>query len=128
MEARLATSSYGGWAPRQGMAAVAISVGKPKFPLRYEIAGEIDELKPFGLLGIEDEHEFETAYRARLDRVGVERLREIFDETARDTGASTLVLCCFEKDPAECHRRQFAAFWKEQTGEEIPELAPRRRS
>jgi hypothetical protein len=42
-------------------------------------------------------------------------LREIEQETPNP------ILCCFESDPGECHRRVLAAYVKELLGIDIPE-------
>jgi hypothetical protein len=67
--------------------------------------------------------EFEPRYLARLERIGPERierrLREVYDEYRQP-----LALCCFEADPAACHRRQFAHWWEQRTGRAVPELDP----
>ncbi|EFL53085.1 protein of unknown function DUF1130 [Solidesulfovibrio fructosivorans JJ]] len=34
------------------------------------------------------------------------------------------ILCCYEKDPAECHRTILAQFIQERLGLEVPEWAP----
>jgi len=91
----LATSRY---AAREkvlasGLAPVRTTVGAPRFALGYKLAGNVSMIAPSGLRSIEDRAEFEAVYRARLD------------------------------DPARwCHRTIFAAWWLEQTGEEVAEL------
>ena len=35
-----------------------------------------------------------------------------------------LVFCCFDGDPADCHRSLFAEWWTKLTGEEVVELCP----
>jgi hypothetical protein len=63
--------------------------------------------------------EFTRRYVAQLDRVGVEALRQQFQ--LLDDGRP-LVLLCFERIAAHCHRRLFAEWWQQQTGEVIPEV------
>jgi hypothetical protein len=123
----IATSRY---AARQkvidsGLAAVRTTVGAPRFRLGYELAGSVSMLAPHGLRSIEDEAEFEAAYRARLKGFGVGKIRAALEDVARAAGAAGVVLLCFEDldDPAQsCHRTIFAAWWREQTGEEVVEL------
>jgi hypothetical protein len=67
--------------------------------------------------------EFARKYLEQLDRYGPSRLHEIF--TGLDKGEGPLTLLCFERNvrsAADCHRRRFADFWFERTGEYVPEL------
>lgn len=108
-----------------GLAPVRTTIGAPKFPLGYELAGSVAMLAPYGLFSIGDRVEFEAAYRARLDRFGVEKIRRVLVAIARDAGAEGVVLLCFEDVGDEgqwCHRTIFAAWWREHTGEEVIEL------
>jgi hypothetical protein len=111
---RLATGRYRSFHPSQGL-PVGVTLGKPKFPLGYRIAAEIDELKPYGLAFRKPPltpAEFDAAYRRRLDQIGVDRLRERFEQIAAEHG-EPLCLLCFEDVLAgeRCHRRTFAAWW-----------------
>ena len=101
---------------------VGISLGRPKWPLGYTVNGEIDDLKPWGLLRIEDKAEYERRYRAQLDRKGVDRIIRSLDQFGHD---KPVVLLCYEdvRDPSQwCHRTMFAQWWLEQTGEIVEEL------
>lgn len=66
--------------------------------------------------------EFAERYRAQLERSAAlieQKLPWLPVEHGR------LVLLCFEKDVTDvntCHRRQFAVWWEERTGREVPEL------
>lgn len=105
--------------------AVRISMGYPKWNVGYEIAGEIKELMPFGLFGIEDKDEFKRRYFEKLNKPSmfekVSKQLKKFQESGKD-----VVLLCYEdirKGPNNwCHRTMFADWWLEQTGEKIPEL------
>ncbi len=104
--------------------AVRISLGLPRWRLDYEIAGAIDELMPRGIFGIEDYDEFHRRYFEKLDAIGVDKIREklhSFEELGKP-----VVLLCFEDirkgDWNWCHRNIFASWWKQHTGEIIPEL------
>jgi len=108
-----------------GLSPVRTTVGAPRFRLGYELVGNVAMLAPYGLRTIEDEAEFEVAYRARLEGFGVEKIRAALEDVARAAGARGVVLLCFEdlEDPTQsCHRTIFAAWWREQTGEEVVEL------
>src|SRR3954469_2887028 len=104
-----------------GLAPVRTTVGAPKFALGYELAGSVAMLAPYGLFSIDNRAEFEAAYRARLDRFGVEKIRGVLVAIAREARAGGVVLLCFEDLDVEeqwCHRTIFAAWWREHTGEE----------
>lgn len=108
-----------------GLAPVRTTIGAPKFPLGYELAGSVAMLAPYGLFSIDDRAEFEAAYRARLDRFGVEKIRRVLAAIAHGARAKGVVLLCFEDLDDEtqwCHRTIFAAWWLEQTGQEVVEL------
>lgn len=101
---------------------VRISLGAPKWPLGYTIAGEIKDLMPFGLLQINDRALYEKKYRERLDRIGVDRIQAALDSFGVD---KPVVLLCYEdvRDPSQwCHRTIFAQWWLENTGEIADEL------
>jgi hypothetical protein len=124
MTVRLRTGRYQTFDPSMGT-PVRVTVGRPKFPLDYEIAAEIDELKPLGRIFNLSGEEFEQAFRAHLEGIGVDRIRERFAEVAAEH-PEPLVLLCFEDVLAgqACHRRTFAHWWNEQTGEDVPEAEP----
>ena len=51
-----------------------------------------------------------------------ELLRQALEDICRETPDP--ILCCYEKDPAECHRSILAAFIKEKLGIEVSEWQP----
>jgi len=103
--------------------SVGITLGRPKFPLAYEIAAEIDELKPRGLFHIRNAAEFDRQFRARLDQIGVDALTRRFEAIAQH--GERLVLLCFERAGDEsCHRRSFARWWQDRTGQTVREAEP----
>lgn len=119
---------------RSGLAPVCASIGVPRFPVGYPLAGAVGMLAPFGILGEDDEAKFERLYRRRLDRFGVEKIRRVLTAIAKAGTVDTdppgqpyrgVVLLCYEDlaKPGEwCHRRMFAAWWEEKTGDPVPEL------
>jgi hypothetical protein len=124
----VATSAYRS-APlitHSGLAPVRITRGGPRFRLGYRLAASVMDLAPTReMLRIEDEAAFSLAYRARLDEIGVNALGARFTEVARATGTSGVVLLCFEDIVGQeewCHRRIFAQWWEERTGQIVPEL------
>jgi len=104
--------------------AVRISVGAPRWKLDYKIAGAIPDLMPKGLRHIKDVDTFRPLYDARLDSFGVEKIRKELKDF--ESLEKPIVLLCFEDlrlgDPVWCHRKLFADWWKEKTGEIIAEL------
>lgn len=89
--------------------------------LPYKIAGAIRALAPERAWLNLDRPEYEPLYRARLDALGVPAIRRSIAALALDREP---VLLCFESliDGSWCHRRIFAAWWQEQTGQPVPEL------
>lgn len=108
-----------------GLAPVGTTVGRPRFKLGYELAGMASNLAPHGCLQIEDRARFAAAYRGRLNRVGVGPISRLLAGLAQKAAVDGVVLLCFEDltKPGEwCHRRVFADWWLEQTGEQVVEL------
>lgn len=102
---------------------VRISLGAPRWKIAYVIAGAIRDLMPVGLIKIESPDEFRSLYYKRLDEIGVERIRLQIEQFERL--GKPVVLLCFEdvRNPDFwCHRRVFADWWLEKTGELIEEL------
>lgn len=120
---RIYTSRYGNkeLAKREDLAKVGITVGTPRFKLAYPVS-YVRMLAPAGLREIHDRAEFEPRYFAQLDALGVDAIRGRLAEVA---GGRDVVLLCFEDlaQPGKwCHRRVFADYWFEKTGEAIAEL------
>jgi hypothetical protein len=101
---------------------VGISVGRPKFPLGYTPV-YMREPAPWGLMRLDDNLEFSERYVARLDRIGIVHLQELFAGISDAHGGRGLVLVCFEPVGKFCHRRVFASWYEEQTDDQVPELA-----
>lgn len=106
--------------------AVRISVGSPRWKVGYDISGAISELMPKGIFGkFETKEAFEVEYRKRLDCIGPEYIRKLL--SAYERLGKDVVLLCYEDvrksgDDDWCHRTIFADWWREKTGEVIPEL------
>jgi hypothetical protein len=107
-------------------AKVRITVRHPRFRLSYQLAGKIPELAPTRDMFGKTEAEFTVSYTALLvERGGVEHLTQRFASIAAETGSDDLVLLCFEdlRTPGLfCHRRVFASWWLESTGQVVVEL------
>ena len=82
----------------------------------------MSELAPYGLMQIQDEAEFATKYIARLERIGVERIEQRFAGISAAHDGRGLVLLCYEPAGEPCHRRLFATWLEQQTGQHVPEL------
>lgn len=125
VKVELATSRYRDFDKRMGV-PVRITLGRPRMLLAYDLLEEIRLLAPtpseFKLRG----DEFDKVYVARLEKIGVVRLRSIFEEMSERHGGRRLVLLCFENtlQGELCHRRMFARWWLDQTGEEVREIDP----
>nr|DAI64403.1 MAG TPA: protein of unknown function DUF488 [Caudoviricetes sp.] len=106
---------------------VQISNGRPKFalqggPLKFKapllfprwslVTAKIPVAK------------FREEYFRDLDKFGVEGVSDVLSDIAQVSGEKRLVLLCYERDVKDCHRGDFAIWWKQHTGEEIPELRP----
>jgi len=102
---------------------VRASLGSPKFWPEAKALPYIAELAPAGLFHLDDTAEFERRYLARLDRIGVDRLAARFADVYAEYQRS-LALCCFEPAGQPCHRRLWAAWHEEHTGQSVPELEP----
>ncbi len=120
----LATGRYATFRPSLGV-PVQASLGRPKFPIRYELHEEIRELMPRGLFGKElSEAEFTGRYRQRLDQLDLDALRAQFDAISKRNGHKRVVLLCFEDVHAGefCHRRVFADWFQESTGQSVRDV------
>ena len=103
---------------------VGISRGVPKFPVRYRYR-RIGELEPDGwMFSIKSDARFEEVYRRKLERFGAERIAELLRRVSDEEGGADLALLCYENVHAGevCHRRMFARWWQERTGQHIEEL------
>lgn len=105
---------------------VRISLGVPKFWPAAERLPFIAELAPDGWMMSREGEAFGAAYLAKLDRIGVDLIAERF-EAITTVHAGALALMCFEDVLAGqgCHRRLFADWWLERTGEVVPEVGAR---
>lgn len=103
---------------------VGVTRTPPKFPLRYQLQGNIAEIAPPGWLFSETNVErFRTPYFRYLDKTGPFKIKRILENYL--SYGKDIVLCCYEdvRVPGEwCHRTVFAEWWKLQTGQEICEL------
>lgn len=123
MTVELATGRYSTFDPSMGV-PVAITLGRPKFPLRYKLEHEARRLAPWGLFDVKDPDEFTSRYRERLDKLDLDALLMKFEAISAQHGGLRAVLLCFEDVHAGqfCHRRVFAEWFERRTGQRAPEL------
>jgi uncharacterized protein YeaO (DUF488 family) len=129
---KLMTSRYqaGDLIAASGAAPVGISLWGVRFKIPYTVAARIKELAPDSgtLKSLKSEEidwdQFEVAYIAKLDGFGAEFIESRLASVALEVGNRKLALLCFENihegDP--CHRRTFARWFEEKTGQAVPEL------
>lgn len=108
-----------------GYVPVGTTRGNPRFKLPFSLAGRfLKVLAPdrdvFNLAG----EDFIAAYRAQLDRTGVDAIGEALEAMAAKEGTGRLALLCFEDVHAGqlCHRRVLADWLAEHGWDAIPEL------
>ena len=117
-----------------GYYQVGISVGRPKFPLGYELRDQCYMLAPRRDMLSMEKARYKNAYYAKLDAAGEQKVINYVRnlEKRAEAEGKKLALLCFEdiRNPEDwCHRRMFAEWWQEHTGEaieEIPEVDPPR--
>ncbi len=122
----LFTNRYQAFQSSQGV-PVRITLGAPRFKLSYSLTHVVRELAPRREYFSKPLPEFTAAYRGDLDRLGATRVADRLRQIAEADGDHRLVLLCFEdlSDAAQwCHRRIFATWWKDVTGDEVRELGP----
>lgn len=105
------TSFFGSKAPRDHKVSIA------KWPPKYWSGPRAPKLAPSNPKA----QDWATAYRRDLDdRFPTESsLRLYLQGIERETPDP--ILCCFEADPDQCHRRVLAAYIKEKLNWDVPE-------
>lgn len=120
---QLFTSSYGKFTSDLGT-PIRTSKGGPKFKISYDLRWALMALAPdYRLWGKNISNEkFQEGYWADLDKIGIDALDDVFTQLSEQTGEKRLVLLCFEKTQAQCHRGDFARWWERETGITVPEV------
>ena len=121
----LLTNRFQAYQPGQGT-PVRITRGAPRWRLPYTLEHQVAQLAPAATYFNEPRPVFEAGYRADLDRLGAPRIAELLHAITAQTGDHRLVLLCFE-DLSKgdwCHRRTFAQWWQDTTGDAVRELGP----
>ena len=108
---------------------IRISVGIPRYYGAWARSVPcVNALAPWGLIGgkaaPKSKRGFKSRYIERLEEAGVEEIRKQLAEAADQSGRPLALLCYENLDKSWCHRRMFAAWWQEQTGEKVPEFKP----
>lgn len=119
----IATASWFAYRPDMGL-AIRASLGMPKKGFAHPLE-ELRVATPHPSYFRASDEEFERRFLEQLNRAGVVTIRRKLQEFADSHGATTVVLLCFERDRADCHRGMFAQWWEDQTGERIEELGYR---
>ncbi|GAA0695337.1 hypothetical protein GCM10010193_57610 [Kitasatospora atroaurantiaca] len=122
----LFTARFQMFRPVQGT-PVRITRGAPRFKLPYQLTHTVPELAPAAAYFNSPRPAFAAAYRADLTRLGAGQIAERLGGIAQQAGDHRLVLLCFEdlaKPELWCHRRIFADWWSETTGDPVRELGP----
>jgi hypothetical protein len=117
------TCSWAAWHRDLGQ-PVRTSLGKPKWLLPEAASWPLLwEATPRGWYFGAAPEAFEDAYLEQLDRYGARRIARRMAAITRETGAETILLCCFEPLPSSCHRGLFSAWWLHATGERIADIS-----
>jgi hypothetical protein len=109
------------------LACVRISVGMPRWPLKYELVGHCKLLMPRRNMLKLPMDEYWEEYAKILEGHGVEAIQEDLARLSVLANGRPLVLLCFEdltKPDLWCHRRMFASWWEDKTTVFVPELEP----
>jgi hypothetical protein len=104
---------------------VRTSIGAPRYGTKYPLVHALPTLYPDRAWLRLERPAYTKLYVARLDAAGVARIAAECQAVADQAGEETLVLLCFEdlgKPDLWCHRRIFAEWWTQNTGEPVPEL------
>lgn len=118
----LATCSFKRFTEDMGL-PVRISLGYPRWSLKYELKAAMRELMPRReYLRVDSDAEFNERYTAQLDWYGTKALAQKMDGLRDGWKADRLVLMCFEEDRVDCHRGTFADWWRDKTDVQIPEF------
>jgi uncharacterized protein YeaO (DUF488 family) len=128
---QLMTSRYlGDLIAASGAAPIGISLWGVRFKIPYKVAARIKELAPDSkaLKSFRNDEisweEFEAAYIVKLDGLGAGPITSRLASVATEVGNPELALLCFENvnQGERCHRRTFARWFEEKTGQPVPEL------
>lgn len=112
---------------RLNVVPVGISRGTPRFPVPYRYRQARLLAPSRETFAIRSDEEFERAYVAGLEEIGAQKIADLLLRISREEGGKPLALLCFERDRKDCHRGQFARWFRIKTGQEVPEMDVRDR-
>ena len=116
------TTSFRRYRPEMGTAVVT-SLGLPKWLPEAQSWPRCWVITPTPtLFHLADDDEFARLYVERLDRFGAQKISRALQRIAVEHQAGKLVLLCHESDWDSCHRKLFAAWLMEATGELCREM------
>lgn len=128
VEISLATGRWGAILEAESMGLVVQASRSCPPALRARVVERATYLYPSGWLlasyrrGFVDAHTARQRYCEQLERQAQLVERELH-ALAMKHASQTLVLMCFEKAcERPCHRRWFADWWMERTGDDVPEV------
>ncbi len=101
---------------------VSISRGQPKWPVGFKYRRAMLLAPSRETFALKSDEAFEREYLRELEEAGVEKIRDLLRRFSEEAGGRPLVLLCWERHRAECHREMFSRWWFEQTGEAVEEL------
>jgi hypothetical protein len=107
------------------VAPVRISRGLPRWWPEAASFPYVEQLAPDGWMlavGKTDPERADRGYRRSLHVLGVERAMALIAAAVGDDPRPP-ALCCFEKNPVDCHRGQFSLWFRRKTGERVRELS-----
>lgn len=110
---------------KEKIVPVRISVGLPRGMKGAKDLDVVHMLTPGELFSQRNQlstAQFRARYYKRLDNYGVQKIHKVLKAISKENDGKALVLLCFEKDPAECHRSLFARWWERNTGQHVPEF------
>ena len=106
-----------------GFVPVGVTLGRPRFKVDYAYV-YLRLLAPQKYMWGKSHEEFSRLYRQYLEQIGFARIKAELEDISIGHGDKDLILLCFEDvhKGENCHRRVFAEWWQEKTGEEVPEV------
>jgi hypothetical protein len=120
---QLLTACYSTWRPEHGQ-PVVISLMTPKWMPEAATWPQCHLVMPRWSYFKAEPDEWDRQYFAQLDRFGPEKIARVLERIAREHQADRLVLLCWERPGARCHRRLLADWLLAKTGELAEEITP----
>jgi hypothetical protein len=119
------TSRFQAFQPEQGV-PIRITLSHPRWKLPYVLTRKVPVLAPGRDYFKSPPEVFRARYLEQLDEVGAAEIRRLLEDIAVAEESDSVVLLCYEdlsKPDTWCHRRLFAEWWYDQTGETVDDLA-----